>query len=89
MKVFVAALMLIGLCVLGMCVGILFHKGFPQYDVGSNEEMKKRGITCYKDEDARLQHEDGQGKGAAQCSGVYSDSCKGCSLYGLENVKSK
>ena len=86
MEVFVAALILVGLCVLGMCIGILFHKGFPQYDVGGNEEMKKRGITCFKDEDARLRQESGHG-GRVQCSGNYSDACDGCSFYGLEKFK--
>jgi len=80
MKVFLAALVLIGICVLIMSVGIIFHRGFPQYDVGSNEEMRKRGITCFKDEDAKLHQK-------KTCSGNYTDACKDCSLYGIEFKK--
>ena len=46
MKVFLLALALVALCVLGLCFNILFRKkDFPHYDVGSNEEMKKRGYA--------------------------------------------
>ena len=74
MKVFLLALALIALCVLGLCFNILVRKkDFPHYDVGSNEEMRKRGIRCYKDEDAALHKK--------HCSGDYSDACKECKLY--------
>lgn len=75
MKVFVAVLVLLALCVLGLGVNVFFfRKDFPHYDVGSNEEMRKRGIRCYKDEDAALHNR--------KCSGNWSDACKDCSLYG-------
>lgn len=75
MKVFLAALVLVALCIFGMCFNIIFRKKeFPRYDVGSNEEMRKRGIRCYKDEDAALHKK--------KCSGNYSEACKECSLYG-------
>lgn len=55
MIVFLAVLVLVGLCVLGLGVNVFFRKkGFPEYDVGSNGEMKKRGIRCFKDEDADM-----------------------------------
>lgn len=88
MKVFVAALVLVALCVLGMCVGIFFHKGFPKTDIDQNEELRKRGISCYKHEDARLQQE-AYGKGAVGCTGVYSDACEGCAMFDLEKIKKK
>ena len=67
MKVFLLALALVALCVLGLCFNILFRKkDFPHYDVGSNEEMKKRGIRCYKDEDAAIH--------SKHCRGDYSDA---------------
>ena len=51
----IVAAAVLGLGVLGMCFNILFRgRDFPHYDVGSNEEMRKRGIRCYKDEDAAL-----------------------------------
>ena len=33
MKIFVAALILVGICVLAMSIGILAGKGFPKSDV--------------------------------------------------------
>lgn len=74
MKVFLLAVIIIGICVLGMCFNIIFRKkDFPSYDVGSNEEMRKRGICCYKDEDAKLHKK--------KCTGNYSDACNECKLY--------
>ena len=75
MTVFLAAAVLLGLGVFGMCVSIIFKKDghFPHYDVGSNEEMRKRGIRCFKDEDADL-----HGK---VCKGNFSEACKDCNLY--------
>ena len=68
------AVVLVGLGVLGLCFNIIFRKkDFPHYDVGSNEEMRKRGIRCFKDEDAAL-----HGK---TCNGQQSDACKDCKLY--------
>ena len=73
MRTFLVALAVLSLCILGMCFNIIFRKKeFPKYDVGSNEEMRKRGIRCYKDEDAELH--------ARKCSGNYSDACKDCNL---------
>ena len=70
----IAAVVILGLGVLGMCFNILFRKkDFPHYDVGSNEEMRKRGIRCFKDVDADLH--------SRACSGNYSDACKDCKLY--------
>ena len=52
MKVFLAALILIGIGVAGMCFNIIFrNKAFPQTDVGANENMKKMGIRCMREED--------------------------------------
>lgn len=74
LRVFLVVLVLVGLCVLGLGVNILFfHKEFPHYDVGSNEEMRRRGIRCYKDEDAALHKK--------KCTGNFSEACKECKLY--------
>lgn len=73
MTTFFVSLVIVGLCVLGMCFNIIFRKKeFPKYDVGSNEEMRKRGIRCYKEEDAELHRK--------HCSGNYSEACKDCNL---------
>lgn len=74
MEIVLVAIVILGLGVFGMCFNIIFRKkDFPHYDVGSNEEMRKRGIRCYKDEDAALH--------AKKCKGDYSDACKECKLY--------
>ena len=83
MKVFLAVLILVGLCVLGMSIGILMNRGFPKSDVDDNEELRKRGIQCFKHEDARLQKEGKLGERFV-CDGLYSESCKGCSFFEQE-----
>lgn len=75
MKIFLLVALVIAFCVLCLGVNVFFRKkDFPHYDVGSNEEMKKLGIRCFKDEDAALH--------AKKCSGNWSEACKNCSLYG-------
>ena len=74
MKVFLLSVVIVALCVFGLCFNIIFRKkDFPHYDVGSNEEMRKLGIRCYKDEDAAFH--------SKKCTGNYSDACKECKLY--------
>ena len=86
MKVFLAALILIGIGVAGMCFNIIFrNKAFPQTDVGSNDNMKKLGIRCMREEDdERFSKTEGGKKNGATCSGTYSESCIGCGLYPSE-----
>ena len=72
--VFLVCLVVVGLCVLGLGVNVLFFKKeFPKYDVGSNEEMRKRGIRCYKDEDAALHRK--------ACPGGQTEACKDCQFF--------
>ncbi len=67
-------LILVGFCVFGLCFNVIFRKkDFPHYDVGSNEEMRKRGIKCYKDEDAAIHKK--------KCTGNDTDACQECKLY--------
>ena len=74
MTTFLIAAAVLVVAIFAMCFNMVFRgKEFPKYDVGSNEEMKKRGIRCFKDEDAAL-----HGK---RCAGNDSDACKDCSLY--------
>ncbi len=74
MAVLWLTLILVGLCVFGLCFNVIFRKkDFPHYDVGSNEEMRKRGIKCYKDVDAALHKK--------KCTGSQTDACKECMLY--------
>jgi len=72
-QVFLVVLIVVGLCVLGLGVNILRGKEFPKYDVGSNEEMRRRGIRCFKDEDAALH--------GRKCTGNQTDACLDCQFY--------
>ena len=71
MKVFLAALLLIGLGVIGMAFNIIFRK---------KDEMKKRGIRCMKEEEDEIWGDKGSGK-SSSCDGKYSSSCIGCNFY--------
>ncbi len=55
-KVLLAAVVFIGLCVVGLCFNILFRKGgkFPESDIGRNPELRKRGIRCVGEDEASL-----------------------------------
>ena len=88
MKIFVAALVLVALCVLGMAVGVLFHKGFPKTDIDRNEEMRKRGIRCFKHEDESF-HSKKTSAGSLSCDGNFSASCEGCAFFDLEKQNKK
>lgn len=56
MKVFLAALVLVALCVTGLCFNIIFRKNgrFPDTEIENNENMKKLGIKCAKAEEMKL-----------------------------------
>ena len=72
----IAAAAVLLLLVFAMSFNIVFRKkDFPNYDVGSNEEMRKLGIRCYKDVDAELHNPH------RHCSGDFSEACKECKLY--------
>ena len=55
-EILIAALVLVGLCVIGLCFNIIFRKNghFPETEISSNREMRKRGIICAKEEELRL-----------------------------------
>jgi len=78
LRVFLATAVLILICAFGLCFNIIFRKDgrFPQFDVGSNEEMKKRGILCMSEEQ-KLMDASAEGK---ICSGKFSQACETCSL---------
>ena len=56
MKVFLLALLLLGLGVLGMAVTMLVKKDgkFPDGEISHNKELRQRGIVCAKEEELRL-----------------------------------
>ena len=82
MKVFLAAVLFLGIGVLGMCVRILLKKDgrFPQTDVGENEAMRRLGIRCMKEVDDEL-FSGGKDRKAAGCDGTPSPDCAGCAFY--------
>ena len=103
-KVFVAAVVFIGLCVLGLGFNIFFRKGghFPHTDISTNPDMQRLGIKCPRQEELEALEDAGKagetgpdgfgdtgtdkrpgsvGKPSA-CTGIYSDACKACALYG-------
>ena len=55
MKVFLAALVFVGLAVLLLGVNIFFfHRPFPDGEISTNPEMRKRGIKCAKEEELEM-----------------------------------
>ena len=77
MEIFIAAVILVGLCVIGMCFNIIFRKNgkFPDTEISTNVEMRKRGIVCAKEEEMRLW---GRKKGTMSCS-----DCGDCTSGGM------
>jgi len=82
MKTLLAAIVFVGLAVLLLGVNIFFfHRPFPDGEISTNPEMRKRGIKCAKQEELELL---ARQKGKKACDGQYSDACKSCALYELE-----
>ncbi|MBO8453317.1 MAG: hypothetical protein IAC07_01170, partial [Bacteroidetes bacterium] len=53
MKIFIAALLLVGISVIGLCFNIIFRKNgqFPDTEISHNPAMKKLGIRCAKEDE--------------------------------------
>jgi len=88
LKVFLAAVVFVGLCVLGLGFNIFFRKGghFPNTDISTNPDMQRLGIKCPRQEELEMLSsgaEAGEGRKPSSCSGEYTEACKGCSLYGM------
>ena len=82
MKTFLAALIFVGLAVLLLGVNIFFfHRPFPDGEISTNPEMRKRGIKCAKQEEMEMLAAQ---KGKKICDGNFSDACASCSLYTRE-----
>ena len=82
-KILLAALVLVGLCVVGLCFNIIFRKNgrFPETEISRNREMRKRGIICAKDEELRMWGRKNR-KGQPTCSDIGCSDCAGCELHG-------
>ena len=82
MKVFLAAVLFVGLAVVLLGVNIFFfHRPFPDGEISTNPEMRRRGIKCAKQEELELLAAQ---RGHKVCSGNVSDACATCSLRGKE-----
>ena len=78
MLVFAVALVLVGLGVFGMCFNIIFRKNgkFPEYEVGSNQEMRRRGIKCVNEEERQLRRQAEAGRKNIKLN--CNESCSDC-----------
>ena len=78
MKTLLAAIVFVGLAVLLLGVNIFFFKRpFPDGEISTNPEMRKRGIKCTKQEELEMLAAQ---KGKKLCDGNVSDACASCSL---------
>jgi len=83
MKIFVIALILVALCAVGLCFNIIFRKNgqFPQTEIESNDNMKKLGIRCAKQEEMKLWGRKNS-RNKPSCSGDDTcTDCAGCTFY--------
>ncbi|MBR4265775.1 MAG: hypothetical protein IKQ46_06945 [Bacteroidales bacterium] len=81
LKVFVPVLLILVLCFIGLGIQTFFSKKkrFPQYEVGENEEMQKRGIYCMNQQQKMIDNELMKNKKHSNCEGCALRTA-GCSL---------
>lgn len=85
MTVFLLALALLALAVIGMSVTILVKKDgkFPDGEISHNKELRRQGIICAKEEELRMWRKRNQ-KAAAEGRrpDVCPESgCDGCAFF--------
>ena len=79
MKTLLAAIIFVGLAVLLLGVNIFFfRRPFPDGEISTNPEMKKRGIKCAKQEELEMLAAASRGK--KLCEGDGSAACASCKL---------
>ncbi len=76
---FLLVAVILALCVVGLGIQIFWgkRKRFPQYEVGENEEMQKRGIYCMNQVQQMIDREIIEGRKIRETS---LDDCEGCAL---------
>lgn len=79
MKIFIAALLLVGICIIGLCFNIIFRKNgkFPETEIERNKEMRKLGIKCAKEDELKMWGRR-NGKKYPSCSDIGCGDCAGC-----------
>ena len=85
MKTFLAALVILAIGIAAMCIGIIVRGRFPETEVSRNENMRRMGIRCVKEDEASLTGGGSERGRQTACSGVFSDACIGCGLYPGQN----
>ena len=84
MKVFLITIILVGLCVFGLCFNIIFKKDgkFPDGEIAHNKELKKRGIMCASAEEKILWSKKNKrikrDKSSCSAAAVTDDPCRNC-----------
>ena len=48
---------IVAICMVLLCIGILFKRKFPNTHVSGNKEMRKRGIGCVQSQDREARKE--------------------------------
>lgn len=80
-----AAVVFVGLCVVGLCFNIIFRKNgkFPETEISRNPEMRRRGIRCVNEEEAiRLRKERAEASSKTlSCKEFDCGTCAGCDLF--------
>lgn len=80
MEIFIATLILVAFCFIGLGFNIIFRKNgkFPETEISNNKNMKKLGIKCAKEEEMKRW---GDKKRPADCESLGCRSCAGCDLH--------
>lgn len=80
MEIVLAAIILIGIGVFGMCFNVIFRKNgeFPETEVGHNKDMKKLGIKCARVSELALRKKlKREAMAKAGCDDVLEEDCLG------------
>lgn len=51
-QLFIITIVLLAIAFIGISINVLQSRRFPEFHVGRNKDMRKRGIACAKCEDA-------------------------------------
>ena len=61
-----------------------WSENFVNLCKSTNEEMRKRGIRCMKDDEEVIGRKNPALRKSAECSGDYSAACEGCGFFQFE-----
>ena len=82
------AIIILALCVFGMCFNIIFKKNgtFPDGEISHNKELRRQGVICAKEEELRLWKNKGK-RTPIPKAGIHDGSncpeggCDGCAFF--------